>query len=73
MLSSPNLGVKIQQYFVRSSDMFLDSKRCLRFGLILGLTGPAFEELVPGFSLFCSKAFSPISFSIFLEHPITKV
>ena len=44
MSSSPDLGVKTQQYFVRWSGMFLDSKPCLRFGLILGLTGPAFEE-----------------------------
>ena len=73
MLLSPSLGVETQEYFVRSSDMFVDSKPCLRFGLILGLNEPAFDEPIPGFLLFCSKAFSPIIFSTVLEHLITKV
>ena len=40
MLSSPNLAAKTQQYFVTSSDMFLDEKTLLKIWLnpLLNLT-----------------------------------
>ena len=48
MLSSLNLGVKTQKYFVSSSDMFLDKKTVLKIWLNPGLnlaivrgTGPS--------------------------------
>ena len=37
MLSSLNLGVKTQKYFVSSSNMFLDKKTLLKIGLNPGL------------------------------------
>ena len=37
MLSSLNLGVKTQKYFVSSSDMFLDKKTLLKIWLNPGL------------------------------------
>ena len=36
MLSSLSLAVKTKQYLVSFSDIFLDKKTSLKFGLILG-------------------------------------
>ena len=47
MLSSLNLGVKIQKYFVRSSNMFLDKKTLLKVWLNPGLNLTTFRGTGP--------------------------
>ena len=47
MLSSLNLGLKTQQYFVSSSDTFLDKKTLLEIWLNPGLNLTTFWETGP--------------------------
>ena len=47
MLSSLNLGVKTQKYFVRSSNMFLDKKTVLKIWLNPGLNLTIFRGTRP--------------------------
>ena len=47
MLSSLNLGLKTQQYFVSSSDMFLDKKTLLEIWLNPGLNLTTFRGTGP--------------------------
>ena len=51
MLSSLDLGVKTQKYFVSSNNMFLDKKTLLKIWLNLGLNLTIFRRTGPRISL----------------------
>ena len=48
MLSSLNIEVKTQQYFVSSSDMFLDKKTLFKILVNPRLSLPSFDKPGPG-------------------------
>ena len=60
MLSSLSLGVKARQYFVSSSDIFLDKKTLLKIWLNPGLNLTIFRGSKP-WCLWCSEFHSNLT------------
>ena len=56
MLSSLNLGVKTQKYFVSSSNMFLDKKTLLKIWLNPGLNLTIFRGTEPSLGCYVCAA-----------------